>query len=428
MTGYLIILLCVLGIIIEYQMQKKFGVLSLFCVLWIFIIVLAEMRLFGMVEVSEKVYFELLLGTGSFIIFFLCGRFGKDNNLNRKIRFRKVNDSAFVFNLPSIYAIEIVTLIGWAYVAIQCAAALATGLSLEQFHNIYLNRGAYSIFGSGLFELFIKRICVASVLMLTPLTIVMIFERKKEYWIAILLAFVCILLNQLSTGGRIALIYMFADILIALSIYKVSVPPKWKKRMLRIGTLLIIGVLLITVLRKRILQNGKWELLYENIYIYFSLCIPLSDYWLKWIDANHYLTLGVGAFSGIINLVNIFYARLIGTNLAAATTVVNVFTPIETQYITVFKEASCNAYVTWIFHLYADFREIGVVVGSVLYGYCCGRTTKNAYRKGNAYRIAFLLLLVQSIVKTFVRWEFSVEAYILAFVFLRVCFKRGRER
>ena len=104
MTGYLIILLCVLGIIIEYQMQKKFGVLSLFCVLWTFIIVLAEMRLFGMVEVSEKIYFELLLGTGSFIIFFLCGRFGKDNNLNRKIRLRKVNDSAFVFNLPAIYA------------------------------------------------------------------------------------------------------------------------------------------------------------------------------------------------------------------------------------------------------------------------------------------------------------------------------------
>jgi hypothetical protein len=179
-------------------------------------------------------------------------------------------------------------------------------------------------------------------------------------------------------------------------------------------------------LRKNILENGKWELLYENTYIYFALCIPLADYWLNWIDLNGYLTLGVGTLSGVINLTNIFYSTIFGTNLPGTETILNVFNPVESNYIYVFQNAKCNAYVTWIFHLYADFREFGVIIGSLIFGLVCGKLARKCYYDSNICNIAMFLLLTQAVVKTFVRFEFVTETYILAFIFLRLCFRREK--
>ena len=77
------------------------------------------------------------------------------------------------------------------------------------------------------------------------------------------------------------------------------------------------------------------------------------------------------------------------------------------------------------FAFYLDFREIGVFAGTLIFGYIVEKSYKKAKTKRVEY-LAFYLLLIQCIVKSFVRWEFVLEQYWLSFLILRLWFKKER--
>lgn len=420
MYVFLIIFVCILGIILEKKFNKRFGLLALFCMIWIFIVFLSSLELYEMYEVSNKIYFELLLGIFSFIVGYILIGYGYIKKREYEIEEKKYK---YEFNIKIIYILELIGLVCGTVLIFKFIKYMNLGYSLEQIRNIYYNRMKINMFESALTEFMIKKICGAICLALIPIVLIMLFENNKKYRISIFGGLLVILLNQFAIGGRIQLLIIAVSVILCLSIYKSKISKKLIKRILKIAFAAVLMILFITILRKRILENGKWHLLFENIYKYFTLAIPLSDHWLKWLDTNNTLTYGVGFISGILELFAPIAYKLFGS-YPPADIIANVFHPIETNYIEVYKNAYCNAYVTWIFALYADFREFGVVIGSIFFGAICGKLSNKVHNNASIYSLTLYILLAQSIIKSFVRWEFSVFAYILSFIILKICISK----
>ena len=92
--------------------------------------------------------------------------------------------------------------------------------------------------------------------------------------------------------------------------------------------------------------------------------------------------------------------------------------------VPIFRDASCNAFVTCFFYFYSDAGIAGVVLGSSIFGWLSGKIESAAIRYTNNKNVLFYLLFSQAIIKMFVRFELGNAAYIIAFIYLWLLIKR----
>ena len=77
------------------------------------------------------------------------------------------------------------------------------------------------------------------------------------------------------------------------------------------------------------------------------------------------------------------------------------------------------------YYFYVDWREIGVFLGSAIYGMLMSISyikTKN--EKNNLLYCAYFVMLLQGLLKSFVRWEFVQTSYILSFIYILFMIKK----
>ena len=372
--------LLLVGILYGLQSHKFSNLLSVFCFYWVAIIFLASLELFEMIEVSSRTYFIIFIGGLGYIIgYFLSQNFRGVSIAIHNKRLTKIDFPKYEIRYKLAYIAMFIVCVFYLYSLIKIVLLLREGTDYGTIRTMMLHGGEDGIerLYTNLESLFSQYIVVPSVFICVPLSLISVVrgEAKKSF---IALTFFDLILYVICTGSRIILASLIVQIVYLMIIYRVTVPKrvtKWLKKIILIG---VIAIIIITFMRR-------------------------SEYWLDIIDTNNYITYGLASLKPLLSIPDVIFRQFGISNLDSYYYTVDILNSTE-DYFWVFDNKNYNAFVTLFFYFYLDFREIGVFLGSLFYGRFCGKH----YRK---------------VTKMLVRWEFSINNYLIAFIVCRFFLK-----
>ncbi|WP_436686503.1 O-antigen polymerase [Lactiplantibacillus plantarum] len=421
--AYLGVIYCSVIGIIDYKLSKRFGLLTFFCLLWAVIIFLSSFELYGMVSFSREIYSVILIGLISFTIPCLMGKYTTIRSSTIPIQKRS---DKYSLNRKFFFLVQLFIFIFMILMAERLIELIQSGLPYGTVRAMYLNRGEENYFTNPIMDFFNSKLVVPLLFSSIPIVVTLILTKAKEYIVIILVSVLNILIYVAATGGRLILIYIVVDLIIAIPLYEITISSKLKKRISYGIIVLFFVVIITTVIRKGFFSSGHLDVssLFIDYYRYLSLSVPLFAHWLDYINSAHIQTNGMATFGGIAN--NIYYVltKFGATDFLNFNATNNLITQTE-DFIPIFNDTGANAFVTMFFFFYLDFRMFGVIILSGIYGWVTGFISKLTTSNSSILMKCYYLLFVQSVVKSFVRWEFWSAAYILAFLFMFFFFTKG---
>lgn len=216
----------------------------------------------------------------------------------------------------------------------------------------------------------------------------------------------------------------------SLAIYgeKSNLSVKAKKR---IKIIVIAAVVIIVIISNIRISEGQ-KTLFEEIYLYFTCCIPLWEHWLSsFISSGTDFTYGATSLYGIIQFPATILTFLCGHTLDWYKAGQLSIQATE-QFVQVRNAAysyKSNAYTTMFYYLYKDAGIIGIVLGSLLFGFICTSVFKRLKSEmkvtSQPKRLVYVyMLLIQAMVLSFVRVYFSVASYSFTFFYVFIFIRK----
>ena len=423
------LLLLLIAAVCIYK-NKGFDLTSIFCMIWCVVFGGASLRLYGMREYSLSIVIIISLGVFSFVLFSVLGRYGqyifsgiKYDWLNKPIkRDLKINKTIVNFFL-------IIITIFILYSFTRMFSLMLEGIPFGTIHAMYLNRGGEAFYQISFLNQIHSKIVIPCLYCLVPIIVYYTMVSFKKNFKYVLWGIADIALYTVATGSRSLIIFLLVDVVLALPFSGIILSKKDFKKIKRIGgifaTLLVVAGIYYTIIRKGFTAaNGVsvFSQVFGEIYKYFSLSIPLADYWVEQINAHDIITYGKMSFNSILSIIEWIGAQFFSTGTFPFLDICREVADNLELMQPIFKDASCNAFVTFAFYFYIDFRLIGVLFLSSAWGFLCGRASKRIKYQPNPASILFYLLLAQSVAMSYSRWAFYDAPYLLAFVFLRLFF------
>lgn len=430
---YSIFVILIIGVLIVACLIKEknwSNPITVFTIMWEFICILAGLRLYDMYEYDERVFFLILLGVlGVFLGYFAASR----------VRIRKKytipfigirQDTNYVYNNIVIIGSLVIAAIIYLLMSLQVIGLLLQGFNTATIREMYRETGSTTVSGMALgaiygsnilkeLELYIAqpvmRACV-------PIFALEIVYKRKISKISIL-SVVVILLYTLSKFGRFGLMYLITDIIICYCVIGSRMDAKTKRKIKRVvyAGLVVFAAVLVY------LSLARWENnILRTIYAYFAIPAPLFEHWVEEVDSVGAYSYGISFIQGLMEFI-VRVTKKFGI-VPNAYNVANLYNyNLVDGWVHIAPELIQNAYVSMFFSFYLDFREIGIVVESFIFGWITSKSYKRAQDKKPIY-VAFYLLLFQCLVKSFVRWDFVLSQYWLSFLFLRLWFKKDNNK
>lgn len=423
--------------LIIYLVLKRSGfqltIFTLFVGLWLVILLLGKWNLYNLYEASEKFYFLLFLGIISWLIGFFLYFFRKDiyavdwrKSSGLKITLRKYGKSYiaddFDINVKVIWLYIGIISVFTLMILMTAASYLLRGYSYSAFHRLAFGEFDETLFPNLTINTLYGRLMYPIVLAMLPIVVISGFSKKTR--IPCLILGVIIFVYCMIIGRRFPLLYLAFNFVMALPFFKLGISKKQKRILLVLLLAMTAVIILLTAWRKDVFKTGDWSPVFASFYRYLNLCLPVGDYWIQYIDNNEPNTklYGYATFNGIISNMD-FVVRQMGSRIFFNEYGYNLMNAPQDNYIQISNDMTANAFTTWIYQLYLDFRIVGVIVGSFFFGLVSGYMEKLVFTKKNILGLAFYMLLAQAVFKSFVRWEFSTYSYTLAFIYLIPVFK-----
>ena len=150
------------------------------------------------------------------------------------------------------------------------------------------------------------------------------------------------------------------------------------------------------------------------------------SYWMKYIDDNHIMTYGNAFLRGFLEFIN-FVLGKVGMETPNFWSMQETFDLIQNRWIEIFPGNWYNAYVSSFLYFYMDLGTIGVILGSYIFG----KISKWSYRKlldeKEIFYEIFYMLIIQTIVDSFIRWQMGNFAFLVTFFYAYICTKHKRK-
>lgn len=404
----------------------KFDSLMLFIILWGIVLSFSGMGLFQMLPFNHDIYLILGLGICMYIFAYLVSRY--IFRVRFLIRPSKNERHIFAINYKLLLLFECILTIFVLVTAIRTLELLKNGTPMGSIHAMYLSRGTGQFFPSSFMRELHSEFIVPFFYTVCPLTVYLMLFDREQYRSFVYLNVALILLWVVATGGRFIVVYLLLDVLLALPLTKFSIPKETLKKIRR-SAFVVIGFLLVAFLGYTVFRKGfggdgtASSQVFEEIYQYLALCVPLSAHWMDYINTTGMHTNGMMVGNGILGNINWLLVHTGVGSIPQLAPANELMTSLE-QMVPIFADANCNAFVTAFFYFYVDFRMIGVVLLSAIFGFVSGRVDKSVFSVQTPARIMTYLLFSQAIIKSFVRFEFGNTAYILSFLYLALILSR----
>lgn len=424
-TVAVLFLMLIISVIKE---RNVYNPLTLFLALWLFVCFLASLLLFNMNPYSDHAPLVILIGVLGY-----CFGYGFGRKTRIKIRNQipiiGFDDSKeYVIRENLLIVLLIIALIVYVIMAISVVGLLAIGYSASTIRELYRDSGETAIsglassliYGSKLLKQMDSYIAQPVVLASIPLMSIDIAEKGKITKV-VALSIVTIGLSMFVNFGRNNIPMIILSVACAFFIKRKQLSRKAKRRVKYAAFVMLIAAVVFFMYLTNARSSGLNPDSLQNIYAYFSIPVPLLDYWIDQVNAANAYSLGFSYISGFVaNIMNVLARFNIIIEPYKISELYNY--NLVDHFIRVFPLYEYNAYVSIFFAFYLDFREFGVLVGSLLYGYIISGVYNKA-KTSNVY-LAFYLLLLQSILWSIVRWDFVIVAYCFSFILLRALYKK----
>lgn len=403
-TGLLIVCL--------YQVKKRefTSPICIFCLLWIIVLCLYGLHLYGIYDISINTEFVLLLGICSFLVGAIFLKhviiIPKPYIMENKICYKKMTMIfLLVFGLSLKFYIPNVIMFLQGTEVNTIKLMLVTG-----------DIG----FGGPIMQYIVRPF---TYIIVATASYCIFYDRKKK--ILIVLGMLFVLMEFFGAGSKTIILYAASTL--ALPLFNKA---QVYYRSNDVGKKLLIVGLLVFLL---IFMGSK------SLYFYIAGCIPMLD---KVVNTTFYMpdgfSFGYVSFNSVIRLfIHITYLFGIDINppfFNQANKYINLF-----EYTTkVSDDVSYNAFHTFLGDFYVDLGIIGVILFSFVFGVLCMYIYKiykgtNMSLMGHIQYCVILYYLIFSIVRfqmsnTFLGLMLLYSLFMLRFIIYPTNIKIGKFR
>ena len=397
--------------------RKFFAPVVMFSSLFMFIVILAKLQLYGLAYFSEKSVLLIELGVicfdvGSIIICELFKSYKKSNiremkrdkNLNLNWKFLHILTLIATFgSLVSLFYTMRFLIRGGTYVRLRYAL-LGYNNELPLISNATLN-------------FLTSYISVAALYALIPFSMIFFVKRERKAFSYIVFANLC--LTIITTGGRIALIYTVVQFLAVLAYSNIQISKKTKKVVIFIVSTAVLAVIILSLVRSS-------HSLLKSIYSYFSVPVVLFSTWMERADSAGMYSNGLSfiyPFTYLVNtIINIFNIPSEFLNNVVAWQSLP-----QDVWMMVFPDQPYNAFCTLFYFFYQDLRSFGVGFFSFLFGLFSGFYYSKAYFFKSLKYFSVYLLVIKAIIGSFMVWQLGSTAFFMSWFLFMCCFKRSNK-
>ena len=394
--------------VLSYKIEKRlYNPVTLFCGIWALVILFAALHLYGMKEVSDYAYSIMTLGI-------VCFSLGSYMALSIRKRFKigwtrkrqPVNASEnYSINYPVVYLVGSIVLI---YLVVESVVAFFAYRSGVQMNELRSSMMGYSTTGyaSGM-----------ALLRQGPLALIYSFVFLPGFYSLLLVTSVDVIIGQ-----KNRLLIVMSIVAVVLKNYAEA--KKWIKRTV---VIIIVGFLVVSNIR----FSESEKTMAQQLYMYFTCTVPLFDYWLAFEKSTGIHTYGAVSLLGLLRFpCNIL--KMVG--ITFPTVMLNNANEIAVNwdsFVNIGPKLNYNSYVTLFLYFYKDAGILGVIIGSLLFGFVCGRTYKNLKQevaKGKTpLRLTYVYVLLGCfIIQSYIRFFFSRTDYAMILYYALIFFKKNK--
>lgn len=424
MIGYIVtIILFLAGLFIHRRRKTWVAPDVLFCYQWALISFLASLHLFGMYEASGLAWLIILIGTLSYIT-------GVRMSIPLKeVVQRRPSVDVFFFNKNTFWFFFIILFIFCWQDFMESLRFQLAGNSLQEMRGA--NFGSADVVGfsrrtGGLFEiLYTLQGALKLVVIAVGIHYFTVGERKR--FLYLMSAVSLVTMEAFTNGGRFGLAYLLVEILVCFFFYKRrATPVAPRKTASKFQIYFIVGAVLFIMVAVSFTRG--WEVGDFTIKYYRYICgnIVFFDKHLSTISDNSPYYLIWCSFYGFWALLFPFIRAVLGFSYPDSYNDAsrNIIAPIQDP-MEIGNNMITNAFITPFYHLYADARFFGVVVGMFLFGLFCGFVYKKACYYTNGRNVIFYLIVSQMIFKTISAYPFAVTGYVFIILFFFIYRKKS---
>lgn len=415
---YLAILICAMCWLISWQKEKNiYNPLTVMSGLWLVITVLASMRLYGLYEADSIVYLLIAVGIASF---------GLGCAVKRRTRFvidsnRRQSSTELIENtdvgrvkktiLHVLCIVSVVMMIYPDYLAIQSLLSSGWNMSIirSEFDMSYSN-----IVLRLIYNYIVLPFSFAS----GPIFASMIFLGKQRDKIVIFSVSFIVFSRLINEGGRVIILYFLLSIIVAYMMTK-NRNKEFKKK--KTGIIFLVAICVYAVIA--VTNSRTDQSLFEHGYSYLCGSVPHLSIRLKEVDSQGVLTYGTASVFGYVDFfftmlenIGFPYPSFIKETSSLVNGVVQTTVQISSNNLTF------NAFVSPFYYMYCDGRIWGVIMEMFIYGMVSFHFYKKLKVRKSYRNLSVYLLILQGLVFSFVRIQFAVVHYALAFFFFYLVF------
>lgn len=399
---------------------------TLFCLEWGFISLLAAMRLFTLYEASAKTWCIILVGSVFFVLGVCFGekiriRTSVANEMDVMQKHSSLMSNRFFWLIVVILFIRIAInfrqTIAFMINGYSLGAIREASVGMTEIDGYSRSTGAFAEYGNLILDtlsLFVIAHGIESG----------VFDLRKNRN-KLVAVFALTIMQSLTDGGRFILAYFAIELLFCYAMYKSQfrhavgkMSRKMKKIIKRLVFVLGVAIIGVTLIR-----GARAAELVKKYYRYICGNIVFFDLHVKDLDSSGFLSYSFAGLYGFWAVVLPILNRLgIGFPNIYLETISNVMNGQTFRQIG--NSMSTNAFITPFYHIYADGRLFGVILGMFLFGVIAGLIYKKARRYKNGAYTAIYLVVVQMVFKTLQTYPFATKIYVLAFFAIWILNKR----
>lgn len=421
MITFLLVSLSILGVVGFIRERTIINLQSIYCILWGSISWAASLKLYGMRNYSEDMYYIVFLGCVGFTIGYLMISLPKANKWNPIDNDKK---NLYVLNKKWFNILYYVSITFILIFAVKVIVMLISGYPYYMIRTIFGRTGLEDSLLTNKYEIFIQVFILNAIVPVFNLLLVLhllkinLLSKKQLIKILILGA-----LYVFVSGSRITVINAMFQLFVIVVMLKVKLPRRYITKMLCVVLLLMALVSIISEGRTNddaMNYVSKEQTYYQD----FTLAIPMGDYYIQMADSKGERAYGAMFTSGIVNLL-IRPLGLLGLPRPDFLEVCDKYNSMIDEFIPIYSQGTVNnAYASIFFYFYLDFGTFGVFFFSIVFGLIMKKSYVDSLKFKDLRTILIFATVLITFTKSFVRWEFVNTHYCLSFIYIYLITKK----
>lgn len=376
----------------------------LFPIIWFLVAFLSNLRLYDIVEVSDKIYWMIFLG----VLFFELGALIANNYKIKQFDLKPCNEKKFGKN---ILFLQIIATVIFVIADIQVLNLLSVGYSLADIYVMRLNMANGGITelsnGLGVIEIFVEYLARPILAISIPYSCIALvkYKDKKNMFFTIAL----LILSFINKVNRFDVFMMFVTLVCAIIISgrKIVLTDKHK---IAIVCAIVIGVVSFVYMSQ--LRGGTTSL-GKTVYMYLCGNIPFANIKIQELGNNYEHTIIFTSLQGFFRFFNQII-EVIGFENQELYLIAERYSNVE-DAVNIGGNYMYNAFVGIFYFFYCDLGWFGICVFSFIFGYFAEMLYVISAKKDNVYlSTLFLMVLVRGVVFSFINFMFVGITYAMA--------------